>query len=262
MVRCFFFIFIFLTSPAFSQSIISNGDFKKAIYQKDYSVWHHYSDFAKIYSFFTPGEQKDYEWGQRATLESDQRGEKILGAIEILAIKRAYPEFSKLLNDTVIERSFYSYFQKKYSYGWLRRKAWKLRRLADPGGKSAKRFSAQVFLDQSRNYKLTFDGHFPTQEQLLGSSYDLLLSLALCEGYKPAIQDVVQASRVQGQLKLSQPLSYLLMLRVKQKKMRVIFKGEWLNEIDAVLTEHQKQRYRSLIGDRQALSKEISYCKA
>lgn len=257
-----FFLSIVFTFPVFSQSIISNEEFKTALDKGDHSVWHRFSDFEKVYSFLTADERKDYEWAQRAVFESDQRGEEILRSLDLIAFKRAYPELSKLLNDTLVERSFYDYYQKKYSYGWLRRKAWFSRRLTDPGKKSSERFKTPVFIDQSRSYLKTKEGLLPDPKRFLALSYDQLLTLAICNGYKPAVLDIVRASRVQGQLKLSVPLSYLLMVRVKQKKMRVIFKEKWLKEIDAVLSEQDKQKYRSLLKQKDKLAKTISYCKA
>lgn len=226
-----------------------------------YEFWANFKDFDRLLASFSKAELKEYEKFQHAKLEKITSPTKFrsLKKYDLMAFQRAYPHLKPAFNNSFIRSQFTKIFQVRYSYGWKRWFAWSNLRLAKKMANEKKVGLAKINIEKLGQ----FSGNKENKSQgLYWLGFNSLAELALCHGYKPAVLDMVKASRVQDQVKLSALLSYMLMLRVKQNKMRVIFKGEWLKEIDAVLTEHQKQKYRSLIGDRRALREEISYCKA
>ena len=247
--------------PVLAETKLSSDQFRSLIKQGDDRVWHRFRDFEKVIATFSKSEKKDYEWAQRATLLSDQKGKALIEDYDLMGFKRAHPHLAPAFSFAEVERAFYKYYQKKYSYGWLRRKAWFSRRLADPGRQNKNRFDQTVMLDQARSYLQKKQGVWPKQEYFLALSFDQLTVLAVCAGYKPAILDVLKAARVQRQLTLSPVLSYLLFLRVEGAEgLRVIEKDKWLGLIDQTLSAKEKDLYSQLIQDKDRLYQELDYC--
>lgn len=271
MFRIFVFVFSFsflftsfnrgldandlLDADVFRDSILAAEKEKQ---KKSQEIWRQFADFKKLLSTFSSSEKKDYERAQKSVSMSDEKAIELIKNYDLMAFKRAYPHLATALNHNEVERSFYKYYQEHYSFGWRRRLAWFDRHLADQGKRNE--LKVPIFIDKSRSYLETKEGLLPNPKRFLALSYDQLLVLALCNDYKPAVLDIVKASRVQGQLKLTAELSYLLMLRVKQNKMRVIFKEEWLKEIDKDLTSREKKKLETLISDEVKLRKNLSYC--
>ena len=253
--------FLIWSLSGVAETKLSSGQFRSLIKQGDDRVWHRFRDFEKVIATFSKSEKKDYEWAQRATLLSDQKGKELIEDYDLMGFKRAYPHLAPAFHFFEVERAFYKYYQEKYSYGWLRRKAWFSRRLADPGRQNKNRFDQTVMLDQARSYLQKKQGVWPSQEYFLALSFDQLTVLAVCAGYKPAILDVLKAARVQRQLTLSSVLSYLLFLRVEGAEgLRVIEKDKWLGQIDQTLSAKEKDLYSQLIQDKDRLYQELDYC--
>ncbi len=252
---------IVLSNPCFAEDRLSTDDFHSLIKKGDHQVWHRFRDFGNIIATFTKSEKKDYEWAQRASLLSDQKGKELIEDYDLMGFKRAYPHLAPAFSFAEVERAFYKHYHEKYSYGQLRRHAWFSRRLADPGTQNEKRFDQSVFLDQARSYSKKKQGVLPSEAHFLALGFDQLTVLAVCAGYRPAILDVMKAAWVQQQLKLAPVLSYLLFLRVqKEDGLRLIDKEHWLAHIDKTLSSKDKIFYEQLIKDKDKLYGGLEYC--
>lgn len=221
--------------------------------------WDHFSDFQILIETFTQAELNDYSRLQQAHLEEPTSAQinARLEQFDIMAFKRAYPHLAPAFQDKIIQTQFKERYQMKYSFGWKRWFAWSSLRL------SHKMASEQKIILKPLMIDLTYHFIGEKNNKAQGISWlglKALVKLAVCNNYKPAIVDVVRWSRVKGQLLLSAPLSYLLMLRLKQNKMRVIFKDQWLSEIDKDLSELDKKKYQTYISKRGRLYHELSVC--
>ena len=226
-----------------------------------YEFWDNFKDFDRLLARFSKAELKEYEKFQHAKLEKITSPTKFrsLKKYDLMAFQRAYPHLKPAFNNSSIRSQFTKIFQVRYSYGWKRWFAWSNLRLAKKMANEKKVGLAKINIEKLGQ----FSGNKENKTQgLYWLGFNSLAELALCHGYKPAVLDMVKAARVQDQVKLSASLSYMLMLRVKQNKMRVIFKDQWMKEIDDVLSAKEKQKYRLLIEKKHELQKEYFPCRS
>lgn len=268
-VLCFWVVTDSFT--AFSQEgLLSLDEFKALVKEnktkkrsKYLEPWYRFRDFDKLLATLSIEELKEYERAQRVHIDLDSpKTENIrkIDELDLIAFQRAYPHLASAFQDPIIRAQFQEHYSMRYSYGWKRWGTWRSFRLTYNAAAKQGVKLRPVYMDLTNSYMQKGYKNKTVLQGTLGLSFEKIVKLALCDDYKPAVMDVMRAARVQGELKLSAPLSYMHMLRSREKNIRLVYEDKWQAEIDAGLTADEKKKYQELMRSKDRLRKDLQFC--
>lgn len=258
VIFCLFFLVNLL--PLQAKEVVPLDAFVAAIEKGDKKVWDQFQDFDFVLRQLNWLEKRHYEEAQRPDLSGKKGSVKTIEGLDQLAFLRAYPHLRPAFQRYKVVERFRIDYLMTFSFGWQRRWAYTHKMLAlSPRDKGVVGYEKSHF-DGDWWREGVNRSAWPVGKLFMVRHYQLLLNLAVCEGYKPAVWDMVKIVRFEKQLTLPPFLSYLLFLRVPKKYLQIIDQDLWQSEIDQRLPEDEQKRYKTLIWDKEKLSQKVRYC--